>query len=435
MGVKADSSRVPDAIPRKNAALAASRMTKGWLLLLTAAVAVSTILVVRSYRRAPWEVADDDPVEEASLTPRPPAAKPFRAPPGPWGELECLPISLSPPLELIPEAAEGRLRKVAWHFPGTDSAGLSALFEKIGLSKSLRGTLISMAQENGEINGLSIYPSRQFVLQLDPESRSALYVALADYRENVDQRSAFRFAADSTDAWFAGSRVSLETRQLVEPLIYRHGNFLFFADLASIRDALPSPAQRLRLLATLSRCSTLLVYLEVSPDSDVTSLVDYWGAGNRVREVRPILAARRRAGGGKIDIMHLLPTFARRRLYTYPTPLAEPNTLSRDCHWTSLNFFNDVPDDRFSDTTYAVQKVRSDYERFEGDPRFGDVIFLMNSQKKVIHSAVFIAGDIVFHRTGRLSSEPWALARFADMLDYYPRHEKLQVHYYRRKGA
>jgi len=435
MGVKVNSPDLPDALPRKDAAPAASRMTKWWLVLLTAAVGVSTILVVSSYRHAPLEVADDNPASEAAQRPRLLATKPFRAPSGPWGELECLPISLSPPLELIPEAAEGGSGKVAWHFPGTDSAGLATLFEKIGLSKSLRGTLVSMAKENREIDGSSIYPSRDFVLQLDPESRSALYVALAEHWENADQRSAFRFAADSTDAWFAASRISAETRELVAPLIYRYGNYLFFADLPSIRDALPSAGERLRLLATLGRCSTLLVYLEVSRDTDIASLVDYWGRGNRVREVRPILEAQRRAGGGKIDVTHLLPPFARRRLYTYPTPLAEADTLSRDCHWTSLNFFHEVPDDRLADTTYAVQKVKSEYDRFEGDPRLGDVIFLMNSREAVIHSAVFIAGGIVFHRTGRLPSEPWVLVKFADMLDYYPRHEKLDVHYYRRKGA
>ena len=45
---------------------------------------------------------------------------------------------------------------------------------------------------------------------------------------------------------------------LLEPLIYRHGDYLFFADLRQIEGAFSSPEERLHVIRALSRESTYL---------------------------------------------------------------------------------------------------------------------------------------------------------------------------------
>ncbi|MDP6546233.1 MAG: hypothetical protein QGH60_19815 [Phycisphaerae bacterium] len=353
-----------------------------------------------------------------------------------WGQLEYTPIVIAPPLEFVEDPpSEYYSEGIAWHFSGTSSTRLSALFKSINLSAPLREKLISMAEPNESIRGMSIRPSRQFALNISPEDRAALYIALCAYRVNNSEYAPFQFRGNSTDEWFDGSAVSPTTRKLVEPLIYRRGEFMYFGDFRTI-GYLPSHTERSNLLKTLMRNATFIAHLKVSPDSDLEALVKYWGRGGRAHEVRPILEALMRRGGEQaINITHLLPALARRKLYTYPKRSDSDIELrSRDCHWTSMNFFNDVLDDSFCDIRKVNTALQTKYYRISDPLRLGDVIVLFTPQMRFIHSAVYIADDVFFHRCGSRSYEPWALTRRKDLKAYYPSHDKFTVHYYRRKS-
>jgi len=339
-------------------------------------------------------------------------------------------------LERVAENAADYSADAAWHFPDIYLAELSALFKRTGLSQPLREKLVSMAAPAKSFDGLSIHPPRQLVLDLDPEDRAALYIALNRYPQNIDQRNQFYFRGSSPDRWFAGSTVSPAIRKLVEPLIYRRGEFMYFADLRSIEDSLTSPAERANLLKTLLSGATFLVHLKVSEDSDLEALVNYWGRGGRANEVRPLLESlTRRPGEQTINIIHLLPPLARSRLYTYPVRSGSDRFFHlRDCHWTSLNFFNAVSDDNFARRTSISDGFKKDLYHIDDDLQLGDIIEFVDSRKVPIHSAVYIAGDLFFHKCGAKSSTPWTLTRRKDLENYYPLYEKLEVTYYRRKS-
>ena len=104
--------------------------------------------------------------------------------------------------------------------------------------------------------------------------------------------------------------------------------------------------------------------------------------------------------------MHLLPPFARRRLYTYHPVTEEKSRYHLDCHWTALNFFSEQPDDRFGDVKEVSRALNGDYHRVSGNLRLGDVVVFMD-QKKPVHSAVYVADDVLFTKNGRGSSMPW----------------------------
>jgi hypothetical protein len=87
-------------------------------------------------------------------------------------------------------------------------------------------------------------------------------------------------------------------------------------------------------------------------------LVRYWGRGGRERQVRPLLESLAQFRRGQsIDIVHLLPAFARRLLYTYPRPAHDGHDVLRDCHWSSLNFFADQPDDQLLNINVVCQTI------------------------------------------------------------------------------
>jgi hypothetical protein len=428
------SAATPQSTPTIAEAPVVSRAVTKWLVMLTVLV-LGTWLAggLLFLRQGLWGAGgkEQEPAADASQEP---AAKTIVTQRGPWGDLDYAPIMLSPPLELVPEFAPAISPEVLWRFPDTSSSALSAVLGEIGLPEALRTELLSAATLDPAIGGFTIRPSRELVLGLSRETRAKLYIMLAAHADNGDQFKAFRFCGDSPEEWFVRSRISDETKKLVLPLVYQHGGYQFFADLRSVEGSLSSQEERLRLLKTLSREATFLVKLKVTANSDIDALVNYWGRGGRAKDVRPILESLAVVEGGeKIDIVHLLPSFARGRIYNYPLPLEKGRTLKRDCHWSSFNFFSAEADDRFCDDDEVTRTLQQEYYRVYGNFQLGDLVLYFASDESFIHSAVYIADDFVFTKNGNLSSRPWMFTKLADMKSFYPTLKPLEVRFYRRK--
>ena len=134
----------------------------------------------------------------------------------------------------------------------------------------------------------------------------------------------------------------------------------------------------------------------------------------------------------------LLPPLPASLLYTFPTPdnpLKGP-VATRDWHWTSLNFFREPPDDRYSDPAYA-SRLTLDYRPVPSDPRFGDVVTFSKPNGDILHSAVFIADGIVFTKNAYTPLHPWILSTLADLQEEYsfqmPPGQNLKVADHRNK--
>jgi len=354
---------------------------------------------------------------------------------GPWGRLEIVPITIRPPMEFVWQAGRENPGVVTWYFPHTSLSQLNDKLIQLGLPDSLQDTLRSLAKLDPAIDGYTVSPDRELVMGLHPEVRAKLYGFLHRFRENRDQTEAFRFCGASAQQWFGDSPIMPETKQLVTPLIYRLGSFLFFADLPSIEPLLPSAQERKALIRALSRESTMLLKLKVSAESDIEALVDYWGRGGRDQDVRPILESLSRLGGEQdLDVTQLLPPFARQRIYTYPTPRADDDTVNRDCYWTAMNFFCEQPDDQFSSVEKVSQALQDRYYRIHGNPQLGDLVFFVDHQQEPVHAAVYIAADILFTKNGSTTARPWMFLKMEDMKHFYPRTNKKEVTFFRPKA-
>ena len=194
------------------------------------------------------------------------------------------------------------------------------------------------------------------------------------FEENLFQHEPFRFRADFADEWFANSGVPESLQKLVRHLTYRRGNTLLFSDPHLVLPIIPSESEKVRLLRTLSRQSTLTMQLHVSPETDLDSLLDYWAPHeDNVKDIKPLLESVSKIPDGfDIDIIHFLPRFARKRIYTYPRANGDKGETSCDCHWNSMNFWNDPPDDQFACATNVIHALETDYETVLDNFRFGD---------------------------------------------------------------
>src|SRR5262249_5670240 len=106
-----------------------------------------------------------------------------------------------------------------------------------------------------------------------------------------------------------------------------------------------------------------------------------------------------------------------------------------DCVWTSLNFFNEQPDDRLADPGYTQKLIAQEYEKVV-TPRFGDIAVLLTPSKQSIHAAVYLADDLLFTKNGFSATQPWMLMPLSDVVEFYSIGvaDPVELQYFRHKS-
>lgn len=389
---------------------------RSWLAGLVTLLVVPWLVVGTIYMRRTEPVQQDDHIG-------PPTDDARQAGVGPWGRLTLTPVVISPPLEYVP-ADWGRNEPAMWSFPGVALDDVSAFLATAGASPEQIAQLRQTARADARIQGTVIQPAPAVVRSLSSDVRAKLYIQLSKSSLNFDQAQSLRFLGNTPEEWLGGSLMSPQTRALVEPLLYSDGPFLHFADIESIRAEVSSPEEMQRLAKTLLRNSTLLVELSIDRAGDVSDLADYWGRGGRRTDIRPLLESI--AGPGpqhSIDIVHLLPAFARNYLYRYPKITTEDlnRPLLANCLWSSLNFFSTTPDDKFLDVNTALTALRTNYYVVEHDYQLGDIVALLDEDGDLFHVAVHLADGLVFTKNGTSPVAPWTIMTVPDLTAFYGR--------------
>jgi hypothetical protein len=384
-----------------------------WLVGLAAIIVVPWIVVAVLFVRG-----DAGPAR-APAVPSPVA----EAARGPWGHLDLTPIVISPPLEYV-SADWGRHAAAEWVFPDATLDVVRAFLSSTGVSPGHIGQLLPHARRESEVAGIVIAPPADIVRALSAEVRARLYTQLARDPRNFDQAQSFRFLGRTAGDWFDGTLMSPATRHLIEPLVYADGDFLHFADIESVRSQIASPLERQHLAKALLRNATVLVRLSVDSPDEVNDLSAYWGIGGRRTDIRPLLESISDANDNRlVDIVHLLPVFARNRLYRYPKiqTLDLTRPLLANCLWSSLNFFEDQPDDRFLDVAYALNALRTQYYVVEHGYQLGDIVALVDDEGDLFHVAVYLADDLVFTKNGMSPVAPWTIMTLDHLQNFYRR--------------
>ncbi|MEX2272910.1 MAG: hypothetical protein WD690_15665 [Vicinamibacterales bacterium] len=355
---------------------------------------------------------------------------------GPWGQLTITPIVISPPLEYISDD-EGAAEPIVWRMPNTTSDVAASFLAWSGMPATDAARLLQSARPDPSTAGIALFPDAALLRSLTPEVRARLYLQLAKSRFNSAQAESYRFLGASAADWFAGSLVSPRTRQIIEPLVYRDGPFLHFADLDMVKSEISDEEEWHGLRKALMRNRTVLVRLNVEAPAEVEALTHYWGISGRRTDIRPLLESIAGAGpAGSIDVVHLLPALARNLLYRYPKLSAGDldKPIIANCLWSSLNFFAAEPDDRFLDVTTALNTLKSDYYLIESGHQLGDVIAFLDGHDTIFHAAVYLADGLAFTKNGTSPMAPWTIMSVDNIKAFYrARADNPRLIYHRRK--
>jgi hypothetical protein len=348
------------------------------------------------------------------------------------GIIEAVEIPLAACDGTFPDR-DKRLRPAEWFFEDISESRLMRFLNACDLGPAERAMLLDRRSWQITRRDCTIRPPEQLVWSLSPSARAQIYSILALNPRNFPQCFPFRFPVDGFERKFKDSGLPLEQVDKIRRLTYTNGEYLCFTDLQAAKAALRRPEFE-DLVETLYALPTYILRLRVNPDSDVEGLVRYWGTGGREKRIAPLLKSLAKVpGGSTIGISHLLPSFARLRLYAYPYTLNDPSAARQDCFFTALNFFNETPDTNFFNASYAEEVLRTQYCPLKRAPSFGDVALLATDNGKLVHACVYIADDFVFSKNGVAPEQPWALMKMGDMLAlYYPTEKSVHLQFLRR---
>ena len=414
------------AAPHFSTRTASVVVPRAWLIVVTILLVIPWLVVGAIY------VHDDDGAA-ADATP---AGSGVEVTSGPWGQLVTTPIVISPPAEYVPRNW-GPLSPALWHVPVSGAAELRSFLASVGLETGDIARLESTARPHPQAGGVVLQPETELVQRMAPAARARLYERMGGSHLNADQITAYRFFGASPESWI-GASVSPRTLDLVKPLIYRRGEFMYFADVEAIRPQIEDPAELQRLAKALYRQATLLVSVRIDRPADVPALAEYWGRGGRRTDIRPLLESIAEGGAGRsIDVSHLLPTMAREHLYRYPkvTVADHEKPILANCLWTALNFFQPTPDDRFLDVEYALTHLKRDYYIVHDQYQLGDIVVFSDRDGNLFHAAVYVADDLVFGKNGITPMAPWSILPIERIKGHYvDNSQDWQVTFHRRMG-
>lgn len=370
-----------------------------WLIALLFAV-TDIMPLINWWREMHWQ-ADNPAIQHCK--------------PGPWGQMYYSQITVEAPDKYVsPENMAPRRRK--WFFKGHSKESLDAFMDKACLTKEQKTLFFQKSKHEPSANGITVYPDNNFILDISPESRAYIYLELARYKENMAYHSPFFFSAEEMNQW----EFAPEIQAIIQRLSYNRGVLKALSDQHIVLTALGTHEKRSHYFKTISRATSLFPKLHITRNSNIEAMASYWMKDGNANNLRSLLKSMSQIEGGyDLDILHLLPPIPRSLVYTYLDQSAFGQENPPDCHWSSLNFFNALPDESCLPGNKDRLMLNDTYYRVKGKPAFGDLMLFLTSKMKPVHSCSYIADDIVFTKNGETILTPWIFMKLADVKKVY----------------
>ena len=353
---------------------------------------------------------------------------------GPWGTLQSSYVYIAAPDSIlrffpVPSAV------TKWTFVGMTKAEIAALFDGPDVPAALRTDITDASRWTSVGEHEQFCPSTAAVVALPEEARERIYRVLSQWEVNEFHCAPYFVPEGDIGRWLDDTGLRPELIDVVRRTAYRRGQSLCFSDMPLVVSMTRSRAEARAIIKAFSRTRTALLSLKLDPTSDIGRIRDYWSSGDaNAKDFMPLLeSVATNPAIRQLDIVHILPPYARKLCYTYPHPSHAVGGRYPDCHWTSLNFFNYRPEDRLFDTIGAELFVREHCDLGDGPYRFGDILFFTDAEGRAVHSCVYVAADFVFTKNGANVISPWLIMELSDVVDRYSVHGEPTIRIYRRR--
>jgi len=351
---------------------------------------------------------------------------------GPWGQLEVRTVYLEPPEALMAVVSKPSA-VTRWTFEQNTTGGVRAILVKAGVPEAIIARLLSPVRLVESGNSIVLLPEREDLVALSMEVRSALYLELAKSSANEYQRDPVFILGGDVDDWLEEVSLTSGQRALFRQLLWRRGSALVFSDVQALLALAKGPEEVSAVFRSITRVRSLVISLRLPLTVDRQAFIDYWTADQvGTPRLAFIRAVTQRRAKQLIDVTHFLPSAFRLRVYSFPELDLGLKGRFPDCHWTSLNFFNQEPKDIYLDTRQAAEHLLKDYVAVDAPYRYGDVLCFLDDGEG-LHTCVHVVDDIVLTKNGDSILAPWTLMRLRDVDEIYRRTPNTRIQAYRLK--
>jgi hypothetical protein len=353
---------------------------------------------------------------------------------GPWGTLQSFNVYIAAPDHVV-QMFQVPSSVTAWNFFNMSVEDVVTLYDRPDIPAEIRSELTDRSRWTVTPGHIQLTPSNDLILALPPAARAAIYAVLAKWEANEFFHDPFFVPDGDVDAWLAGSGVRTDLIDVVRRTTYPAGKAFCFSDISLAVALTKSHSEARNLLKALSRSRTAILRLRLDDDSDIPRIAEYWSSGDaNLKDFLPLLeSVKTNPLVDHLDIIHVLPPYARKLMYTYPHPSLAIGGRYPDCHWTSLNFFSYRPEGRLFDTQGATMFVLENFRADEKPYRYGDVLFFMDPQGRAIHSCIYLADDYVFTKNGANPINPWLTMKLYEVVDRYSVNGEPTIQIYRKR--
>jgi hypothetical protein len=378
-------------------------------------------------------VSEDDPTRSEPTAPEGQQGQTLEAE-GPWGVLQSFYVYIAAPDHVL-QHFQVPSATTSWNFYGKTPDDVTALLDRPGIPAEHREALLDRSRWLVHDDQIQVTPSRAAVLSLPPGVRSALYQVLARWEANEFQNAPYFIPGGDIDSWVRRSGLREELVDAIRKTAYPIGKATCFSDVSLLVSLTTTHSEARDLLKVLSRTRTAILRLRLDERADIERIRRYWSAGeSNQKDFVPLLESiATNPAVNYLDIVHLLPPYARKLAYTYPHASHAVGGRYPDCHWTCLNFFNYRPEGRLVDTEGARIFVLENFAPGEEPYRYGDVLFLVDEDGNAIHSCVYLADDFVFTKNGSNLISPWLIMKLSEVVDRYSVQSDPAIRIYRRQ--
>ncbi len=353
--------------------------------------------------------------------------------PGPWGELEVRSLYLEAPDSLVAGLKQPS-STTAWNFPGGSEASIREVFSRAGLAAETITYLLDPQRILLHEGVWTVFADSMIVEALTTDQRSAIYTELARTPLNHMHQNPAYVVGNNADDWLREAHLSDTQKETVKKLLWHDGDLLAFSDVSVLLAEAHTDAEVRQVFKFMTRVRTLVVDVKLSHGQEAEAQARYWTADGRLKDNQPLLSSlEERSSMKAIDLTHLLPAMARRRIYTFPSVESAAQGRLPDCQWTSVNFFNSIPQDYFLDARITGAHLKEAYDTVQAPYQYGDILEFIDAHGNAMHACVYIADDIVFTKNGDGMIKPWLLMWLSNVENLYMRDPGMHITGYRLK--
>ena len=356
--------------------------------------------------------------------------------PGPWGTLESYKVRLSCPpryLSFISIPSE----RTEWKFPFETAPQLEKYLSESGLTPDEIAYLLEEAQVFPAEESLRVFPSPEVIIGMPTALRAKFYRILARFPENTFHRRPAFLNTANVSRYFYDSRFKVEMLRLIATLSYPtpSGHGFFLSDIPYLMKQAMSSEEERQLLNALLRVPALMVRLNLSDLTSAEELTDYWTAGFKNKQVRPLFeSVMGNTHVDRLEVGHLLPPMARRSLNSFPDQSDGLDGRYPDWFWTCYNFFRFTPRNVYANSEEFDTLIQSEFMKSQDLYEFGDLL-LLKSKGRTVHGCIYIADDIVYTKNGSGLFSPTILMKLQDVVAYHDLEGDVILEHYRNTST